>query len=38
MSPPRQSPNVPAMISIARGKELNTTQAHVKSFSADVSA
>jgi len=26
------------MISIARGKELNTTQAHVKSFSADVSA
>ena len=37
-SPARQSPNVPAMISIARGKELKTTLAHRKSFRADVSA
>ncbi len=34
----RQSPNVPALISIARGNEDNTAQAHAKSFSPDVSA
>src|SRR5215472_16005911 len=38
ISPARQSPNVPAMISIARGNEDNTRQAHVRSFSPDVSA
>src|SRR5438477_1932587 len=37
ISPARQSPNVPAMISIARGNEVNTTQAHVKSFSPEMS-
>src|SRR5262249_55633333 len=31
--PARQSPNVPAMISIARGKELNTTPVQTKSLS-----
>ena len=34
----RQSPNDPAMISIARGNELSTTRTHAKSFSAAVSA
>ena len=37
ISPARQSPNVPAMISIARGNEVNTAQVQVKSFSPDVS-
>jgi transcriptional regulator with XRE-family HTH domain len=37
ISPARQSPNVPAMISIARGNEVNTAQAHAKSLSPDVS-
>ena len=37
ISPARQSPNDPAMISIARGNELNTTRTHAKSFSPDVS-
>jgi len=32
----RQSPNTPDMISIARGKEINTPSAHAKSFSPDV--
>lgn len=38
ISPARQNPNVPAMINIARGNELNTTEAHAKSFSPDVTA
>ena len=33
----RQSPNAAAMISIARGKEVNTKPAHTKSFRPDVS-
>jgi hypothetical protein len=33
----RQSPNVPAMISIAAGNEEITTPTHAKSFSPDVS-
>lgn len=33
----RHSPNVPAMISIARGKELTTMHTHTRSFSPDVS-
>jgi hypothetical protein len=37
INPPRQSPNVPAMISIARGNEVNTAQAHARSFNPDVS-
>src|SRR5439155_6513442 len=37
ISPARQSPNDPDMISIARGKELNTTRAHAKSFRPEVS-
>jgi len=37
ISPSRQSPNVPAIISIARGNEVNTTQTQLKSFNADVS-
>ena len=36
ISPARQSPNDPAMISIARGNEVNTAQAHAKPFSPDV--
>src|SRR5262245_17459052 len=37
MSPARQNPNAPDMMSIARGNEVNTTTAHDKSFSPDVS-
>ena len=37
ISPARQSPNAPDMISIARGNELNTASTHKKSFSPDVS-
>src|SRR5712691_2633950 len=37
ISPARHSPNDPAMISIARGNEVNTTPAHAKSFSPDAS-
>src|SRR4029434_7376730 len=37
ISPARQSPNTPDMISIARGNDIITTRAHVKSFSPDVS-
>ncbi len=33
----RQSPNAAAMISIARGNEVNTKPAHTKSFRPDVS-
>src|SRR5216684_3208292 len=33
----RQSPNAADMISIARGNELSTTQAHAKSFRPDIS-
>ena len=33
----RQSPNTPDMISIARGKAVNTARAHEKSFSPEVS-
>src|SRR5581483_11558906 len=36
--PARQSPNVPAIISIARGNELKTTRVQAKSLSPDVSA
>ncbi len=36
INPARQSPNAADMISIARGNELNTTQAHAKSFRPDV--
>src|SRR3954471_23432998 len=35
--PARQSPNVPAMISIAAGNETITAQTHEKSFRPDVS-
>src|SRR5262249_55017857 len=35
--PPRQRPNDPAMISIARGNEVSTTKAHATSFNPDVS-
>src|SRR5882672_9141842 len=38
ISPARQNPKAPAMISIARGKELSTTPAHARSFSPDASA
>ena len=34
----RHSPNVPAMISNARGKELTTMPVHTRSFSPEVSA
>ena len=37
ISPARQNPNAPDMISMALGNELNTTQAHTKSFRPDVS-
>jgi hypothetical protein len=36
INPPRQNPNVPAMINMARGKELITKPAHAKSFRPDV--
>src|SRR5262249_5504924 len=38
ISPARQSPNAPDMISMARGNDVNTASAHEKSFRADVSA
>src|ERR1700729_2580355 len=38
ISPARQSPNVPAMMSMARGKDVKTTPAHKKSFRLDVRA
>ena len=37
IKPARQRPNVPAMMSIARGNEDNTRHAHVRSFSPEVS-
>src|SRR5690242_6888644 len=37
ISPARHSPNDPDMISIARGNDVNTTSAHMTSFSPDES-
>jgi len=36
IKPARQSPNIPDMISIARGNEVNTPSADAKPFSPDV--
>ena len=38
ISPARQSPNAEDITSIARGNEVNTNNAHAKSFSADKNA